>query len=122
MQYAILIYESEQDRQKRRDSAQWAEQLMAYAAYGQALAQAGVIRGGSGLEAPETASVVSLRGGKTVVQDGPYSDTKEQLGGFFLIETRTLDEALQWAARCPGAVTGKIEVRACLPPPPDSAR
>jgi hypothetical protein len=59
-----------------------------------------------------------LENGKRHVQDGPYADTKEQLAGFFLIEVKTLDQALEWAARCPAMKWGRVEVRPALPPPP----
>ena len=56
-----------------------------------------------------------MRGGKRQVQDGPYADTKEKLGGFFIIDVPDLDKALEWAARCPAASTGSVEVRPTLP-------
>lgn len=85
----------------------------AWAAYTNALIEAGVMRGGNELAHAETATIVRLRDGRRHVQDGPFAETKEQLGGFYLIETETLDEALDWAARCPAAAFGAIEVRAC---------
>jgi hypothetical protein len=87
-----------------------------WAAYAESLAKAGVMVGGNGLEVSDTATTVRLREGQRRVQDGPYADTKEQLGGYFIIDVPNLDAALEWAARCPGASDGTIEVRPVLPP------
>lgn len=86
----------------------------AWGAYTQALIDAGVMRGGNALKPSFTASTVRVRDGQRDVQDGPYADTKEQLGGYFLIEVPDLDEALAWAARNPAASTGAVEVRPVL--------
>ena len=72
---------------------------------------AGIFAGGKPLDAPETATTVRLRDRKREIQDGPYSNTKEQLGGFTLLELPSLDDALEWAARCPAASYGTVEVR-----------
>jgi len=89
----------------------------AFMAYGQALREAGAFVGGNRLEATSTATVVHVSDGKTSVHDGPYAETKEQLGGYYLIEVADLDTAIAWAARCPGASYGKIEVRPIAPVP-----
>lgn len=111
MQYAILIYEPEQqfDQRKRPDDDTfWAP----WRAYHRALVEAGVYVGGSPLERPDTtATTVRVRGGERQVQDGPFADSKEQLGGFIIIEVLTLDAALEWASRCPAAEYGTVEVR-----------
>jgi hypothetical protein len=87
-------------------------------AYNRALREAGVYVGGNRLEATTTATVVHVApDGKTSVQDGPYAETKEQLGGYYLIDVPDLDAAISWAARCPGASYGKIEVRPIAPVP-----
>ena len=112
MRYAIAVYESEAGMEARKDP----EYVAAYAAYLKALSEAGVLLGGAGLESASTATTLRMKGGKRLVQDGPYADTKEELGGFLLIEVPDLDRALEWAARCPSAATGVIEVRATLPP------
>jgi hypothetical protein len=78
-------------------------------------------RGGAGLHAPAMATTVRLRGNERLVQDGPFTETKELLGGLFMIEAPDLDAALAWAARCPAAATGSVEVRPMLPPPPIGA-
>lgn len=118
MNYAVIVYESEADFEARTNPETVAEYMGAYQAYSQALAQAGIGRGGAGLLPPSTATSVRVRGGKRMLQDGPFIETKEQLGGFFLIEVPSLDEALQWAARCPAASRAGVEVRPVLPPPP----
>lgn len=114
MQYAILVYETETGFDNRSNDQQgvyWG----AYSAYSQALAEAGVIAGGAALHPPTTATTVRLSEGQRKVQDGPFADTKEQLGGFFLIEAPDLDAALDWAARCPAASSCAVEVRPILP-------
>lgn len=118
MQYAIIVFESEQDFKDRQDASKPQVNMSAYAAYAQALVQAGVARGGAGLQLPDTATVLKIKDGKRIVQDGPFSDSKEQLGGFFVIEAANLDEALAWAAKCPAASRAGVEVRPLLPPPP----
>lgn len=85
--------------------------MAAWGAYTQALINAGVMRGGNALKPSYTATTVRLRDGQREVQDGPYADTKEHLGGYYLIEVPDLDEALAWAARSPAASTGAVEVR-----------
>jgi hypothetical protein len=111
MQYVMLIYEPEKnfdDRQRPGDDAYWGP----WRAYHRALVESGVYVGGSPLERPDTtATTVRVRGGERQVQDGPYADTKEQLGGFIIFELPTLDAALEWASRCPAAAYGAVEVR-----------
>jgi hypothetical protein len=111
MQYAILVYETEHDIANRE------QQMPAYNAYSQALAEAGIMVGGAALRPSHTATTLQLKDGQRQVQDGPYADTKEQLGGFFLIDVPDLDAALDWAARCPAASNCAVEVRPLLPPP-----
>lgn len=112
MEYAILIYESEKDRAVRNENGEEQELVSAaYDAFTEALVNAGVMRGGQRLVLPDLATTISIEDGKTVVHDGPFADTKEQLGGFFIIEADNLDVALDWAARCPAACSGKVEIR-----------
>jgi hypothetical protein len=85
--------------------------LGAWRAYHQALVEAGVYVTADALESPETGITVRLRDGKRHVQDGPYAETKEQLAGFIILELPSIDAALDWAARCPGASIGAVEVR-----------
>ncbi|MBI1190752.1 MAG: YciI family protein [Tepidisphaera sp.] len=118
MQFAIIVLENKQEFAARTDSAKGPEYMGAYAAYSAALAQAGVARGGAGLMPPETATTIKIRGGRRDVKDGPFIDSKEQIGGFFLIEAPDMEAALQWAERCPAAALSGVEVRPLLPPPP----
>jgi len=83
----------------------------AYMAYTQALKDAGAFVAGDPLQPSTTATTVRLRNDTRQVLDGPYADTKEQLGGYYLVEVKDLDEAVAWAARCPGATHGVMEVR-----------
>lgn len=118
MKYAIIIYENPSDFAARTDPAAAGEYWGAYTAYNQVLTEAGVMGGGAGLQPPATATTLRLRDGKRHVQDGPFADTKEQLGGFYLIDAPDLDAALSWAAKCPGASAGGVEVRPVLTMPP----
>jgi len=110
MKYMLLIHTKESDYAEM-SKAEGEQRMGAYMAYSQAMQKAGVIRGGDRLKPISTASTVRVSGGKTKVLDGPYAETKEQLGGYFIIEVPDLDEALSWAAKCPGASHGAIEVR-----------
>ena len=117
MQYSLLIYESEASLALRADPARQQSYTSGFIAYTVALREAGVFVGGSGLQLPATATTVRLGDARPTVQDGPYADTKEQLGGFYLIEVPDLDAALAWAARVPAAPGSVIEVRPTLMPP-----
>ena len=112
MRYAIIVYESPDAIQARKDP----EFRAAYAAYLKALSDAGVLLAGAGLHSADTATTVRMQNGRRLVQDGPYADTKEELGGFLLIEVPDLDKAIEWAARCPSMEMGVVEVRPALPP------
>ena len=110
MQYMLLIYSD--------DAGEAAAQAMPpetryapWIAYTQALREAGAMVGGNPLAPPATATTIRLRNGRRQVQDGPVAASKEQLGGYYLIEAPDLDTALAWAARCPAAAYGSIEVR-----------
>jgi hypothetical protein len=83
--------------------------MAAYGAFGEEAA--GVILGGEGLEPSSSATTVRVRNGERVLSDGPFAETKEQLGGFYLLECDSLDEAIGWAVKIPGAATGSVEVR-----------
>jgi hypothetical protein len=114
MQFALLIYESPEALASRNND-DTDPYLGAWRAYHNALVEAGVYVSGSPLQAPETATTVRLKEGKRRVQDGPFADTKEQLGGFTILELPSLDAALDWAARCPAASIGAVEVRPVSP-------
>jgi hypothetical protein len=111
VQVMLLIYENADDFRKR-SGERLESQIGAWRAYYRALVDAGVYVGGAPLEVPSAGATVRVHGGQRRVQDGPYADTKEQLGGQITLEVASLDEALDWAARCPAAATGAVEVRA----------
>jgi hypothetical protein len=110
MQYLLMIY-SEEGQWLTMTDAQKAQGLAAYSAYTEALNTAGVRVGSNRLRNTDTATSVKIVNGETKVLDGPYAETKEQLAGYYLIDVPDLDSALSWAARCPGARYGTIEVR-----------
>lgn len=110
MEYMILIYADEQ-AWAGLDEAQLKAAYGEYMTYTGELEKAGVLRGGSELKPVSTATTVRVRGGRAMTTDGPYAETKEQLGGYYLIDVPDLDEALRWAALCPGARHGACEVR-----------
>ena len=114
MQFALLIYHSPEEFDMRKNDYS-DPHLGAWRAYYKALVEAGVYVGANALEVPETGTTVRLREGKRRVQDGPFADTKEQLGGFIIMELPSLDAALDWAARCPASSTGAVEVRPLAP-------
>ena len=115
MQYMLMLYETADDMASRSDK-RGPEYWAGWRAYVDALRKSGIVRSGAGLEPARTATTLRARGGSRKVQDGPFADAKEQLGGFFVIETASLEEALEWAARAPCASTGGVEVRPVLPP------
>jgi hypothetical protein len=110
MQYMLLIYSDEAAMASVPEST-IKETMAAYMAYSQDLVQSGALVAGERLRPGSTATTVRTEGGKTQVLDGPYAETKEQLGGYYLIEAPDLDAALSWAKRCPGALHGAVEVR-----------
>ena len=110
MQYMLLIYGDESAR-AHATKEQMGQMFAAYGAYTEAMKKAGVFKAGDPLEAASTATTVRIADGKTKVLNGPYIESKEQLGGYYLIEAPDLDSALSWAARCPGAQFGTMEVR-----------
>ncbi len=114
MQYLLLIYGNEAAMQSA-SKTDIDQMHAAYGAYTEALQKAGVIVGGNRLKGSTSASTVRSVNGKTQVLDGPYAETKEQLGGYYMIEVPDLDAALSWAARCPGASRGVMEVRPIWP-------
>ncbi len=116
MNYALLFYLSPDEFAARTDPKKREAFWGSFVPYMKALRDAGVVVGGAGLEPPEAATTVRLRDGKRLVQDGPFAGTKEQLGGFFIINVPNLDAALDWAARYPAGAGGGVEVRPNLPP------
>lgn len=110
MQYMLMDYVQEQGFHElpKEEQERW---LGAYRAYMEAMQTAGVLRISGGLKPPSTGTTVRVTNGKTQVLDGPYADTKEQLGGFHIIEAPDLDAAISWAARSPTTLHGVVEVR-----------
>lgn len=116
MQVSLLIYQTSQDFADRDDpnrrAAFWAERIPYY----NALREAGVLKAGTGLQPPETAITLRVRNGRRIVHDGPYADTKEQLGGVVILDVPDLGQAVDWMWRFPGVKTGAVELRPNLPP------
>jgi hypothetical protein len=110
MQYLLMLYANEAGWDKMTQAEQQ-QGLAAYKAFTEALTKAGVLRGKNRLQPISAATTVRLVDGKSQVLDGPYIDSKEQLGGYYLIEVPDLDAAISWAARCPGASHGIVELR-----------
>jgi hypothetical protein len=110
MKFIALIYNDE-SRYSEATPEETAATFQAHGEFGQAAGEAGVMGGGDGLQPTTTATTLRVRDGERMLTDGPYAETKEQLGGFYALECKDLDEALEWAARIPEAKTGAIEVR-----------
>jgi hypothetical protein len=110
MKYAFTIYGDESQRESASDEDRQA-MTQAYGALTQEMEQKGVLVAGEGLYPTQTATTVRVREGERSVTDGPFAETKEQLGGFYVLDCKDLDEAIEWAAKIPGAQFGSIEVR-----------
>ncbi|MGH7625702.1 MAG: YciI family protein [Gemmatimonadaceae bacterium] len=108
MQYLLLIYEDE-TRWSNTSQADQDSEMSAYRAFGKEFSAS--IKAGHALQPTTTATTVRVRNGKRLSTDGPFAETKEQLGGFYLVDARDLDEAIAMAAKIPGAKAGSIEVR-----------
>ena len=116
MQVTLLFHEAPEDYANRTASGAQAEAYWgAWRAYMGAMSEAGIIRGGNALLPPAAGAIVRRRGDAPQVLDGPYAETKEQLGGYVLLEVADMDAAIAWAARCPCAASGTVEVRPILP-------
>lgn len=110
MQYLLMLYANESGWTKL-SKAEQEQGVAAYTAYTEALTKAGVLKGANRLQPSSSATTVRSANGKTQVLDGPYVDSKEQLGGYYLIDVPDLDAALSWASRCPAVGHGVVEVR-----------
>ena len=110
MRYLALIYTPEVDPATVPPEALAAEQA-AYDAFGREAVERGAMRGGEALQPTTSATTVRVRDGRTLVSDGPFAETKEALGGYYLLDCADLDTALELAAKIPGAVHGSIELR-----------
>ena len=109
MQYALLIYTEEYTEAPSAEAQ--ASEMDAYNAFGAHVRSRGAMKAGEALHPTSSATTVRVRDGRTISTDGPYAETKEVLGGFYIVEAADLDEAIDYAARIPGARTGSIEVR-----------
>ena len=110
MQYLLMLYGNEKAIQSRPPE-ETSKVVAAFNAYTESLKKAGVYVGSNRLQPTSTATVVRAPNGKSSVVDGPYAETREQLGGYYLIEAADIDAALSWAARCPAAALGAVEIR-----------
>jgi len=110
MQYLLMIYRSEAELNKM-NPAERQKMTAEYGTFTQSIIQSGHFKAGDGLQPTTTATTVRVRDGKILTTDGPFAETREQLGGYYLIEAKDLDAALGIAARIPGARDGSIEVR-----------
>jgi hypothetical protein len=109
MRYLLLIYGNEQNMPQTPTEGR--KMMDAYVTFTQDVQQRGLMESGDALQPTATATTVRVRNGERMVTDGPFAETKEQLGGFYLLKCKDLDEAIELAARIPGAQTGSIEVR-----------
>jgi hypothetical protein len=114
MQYLLLIYGNEAQMKAQTEAEQKAV-LNEFTEFTNSIAQSGHLRGGNELNVTSTAKTVCLRDKMKLVTDGPFAETKEQLGGYYLVEAKNLDEAISIAARIPSARWGSIEVRPIIP-------
>jgi hypothetical protein len=110
MKYALLIYASEQDWANQSEE-QGQAQFQEYMAFTKDIVDRGIHQSGEALQPTATATTVRVRDGETLTTDGPFAETKEQLGGFYVVEAKDLDEAIEIAARIPDVRGGSIEVR-----------
>ena len=111
MRYTFLLYSDPADLADMTVD-DWAAEKQVYGAYIGALKEAGVFVDTDWLQPVDTATTLSLKGGSRQVQDGPFAETKEMLGGYFVVNVSDLDAAIAWAEKCPAAKTGKVEIRA----------
>ena len=110
MKFLAIIYNDE-SQYANATPEDIAATFQAHGEFGEAADKAGVFGGGEGLQPTATATTVRVRDGERMLTDGPYAETKEQIGGYYVLECKDLDDALSWAARIPEAKSGAIEVR-----------
>ena len=121
MQYLLLIY-GDESQMKSATQADMNAMMAEYGEFTQSIIKSGHMKAGDALQPATTATTVRVRDGKTLRTDGPFAETKEQLGGYYLVEAKDLDEATKIAARIPGARSGSIEVRPVMVLPPGYPR
>ncbi len=110
MRYLLLIY-GDESAAASATQEQVAQQMQAYYAFSEEARQRGLFEGADALQPTQTATTVRVRNGERLTTDGPFAETREQLGGYYLLNCRDLDEAIEMAAKIPGAQTGSIEIR-----------
>lgn len=111
MQVLLLANETPEDFASREGKENTQSYMGAWYAYSEEMGKAGVTIAAAALETPQTATVVSIRDGVRRVEDGPYADAKEQLGGFFIVDVPDMESAIEWAAKCPASKTGFVDAR-----------
>ena len=120
MQYMLLLYSSEESR-PQPGSPEMVADMQEWFAYTDEMTQAGQLVGGEPLQGIETAKTLQIRGGNKAITDGPFAETKEVLGGYYLVDVPDEATALGWAAKCPLARYGSVEVRPLMVLPPGPA-
>jgi len=116
VQYTLMFYLDAEEFDARTNPSAKEAFWGAFLPYATALLKSGIVVGGAGLEPPGSATTIRYEHGERLVQDGPFPSTKEQLGGFFIIDVPDLETALGWAARYPAGARGGVEVRPNMPP------
>jgi hypothetical protein len=108
--YGVLIHWPESET-PGYGSPEFQKMAEAYAAFTEEIGKTGIMKSSEGLQPTSTATTVRVRDGKTLTTDGPFAETREQLGGFWVFECKDLDEAISWAAKIPQAQNGSVEIR-----------
>ncbi len=116
-QFTIMIWETPAQLALRTDGTRGEAYWNAFASYGEVLQKAGILRGGTALRTGNTVRTVTVRGGNERVASGAFVRKQNDIGGYFIIEVASLDDAVRWAAKVPSALTGAVEVRAAYPAP-----
>lgn len=119
MKYMLMLFSEPRDGGPAPESAEMQAMMQAWYAYGEALLEAGAKVNDHALQLPDTATVVDVREGKTITRDGPFAETKEVLGGYYIIDVANLDEAIGWAERNPIQQYGAVEIRPVMELPPE---
>lgn len=109
MRYLLLIYSPEPTEQPSEEAV--AAEMAAYNTFTRTISERGAMRGGEALHPTSSATTVRVRDGQTLTTDGPFAETKEALGGYYVVDARDLDEAIEYAAMIPGATHGSVEIR-----------
>jgi hypothetical protein len=110
MRYMLLIY-TDETADQAGSQEDFDQTMKEYGVFGEWLSDAGIGLGGDALQSVQTATTVRVRNGETLSTDGPFAETKEQLGGFYIVDAKDLDQAIEAASRIPGAKSGSVEVR-----------